>query len=134
MPLFEVFPRDSTAAESELQVIPPAWADHIHTLAGQGQHVPVGPGRLLARLETRYEDSFWGTFAQFRGTEQQDYFKTDAAVTYYAPDDRWSAGLWVKNIEDEAVLAAATTGQYGPYADVFIEPPRTFGARFTFKL
>jgi len=55
-------------------------------------------------------------------------------VTYYAPDDRWSLGLWVKNIENEAVLAAATTGQFGPYADVFIEPPRTFGARFTFKL
>jgi iron complex outermembrane recepter protein len=102
--------------------------------AGYQHEFPVGPGRLLARLEMRYEDSFWGTFAQFRGTEQQDYFKTDASVTYYAPDDRWSLGLWVKNIENEAVLAAATTGQYGPYADVFIEPPRTFGARFTFRL
>ncbi|MBK6453194.1 MAG: TonB-dependent receptor [Proteobacteria bacterium] len=102
--------------------------------AGYQHEFPIGPGRLLARLETRYEDSFWGTFAQFRGTEQQDYFKTDAAVTYYAPDDRWSLGLWVKNIENEAVLAAATTGQFGPYADVFIEPPRTYGARFTFKL
>ena len=45
-----------------------------------------------------------------------------------------ASGLWVKNIENEAVLAAATTGQFGPYADVFIEPPRTYGARFTFKL
>ena len=60
--------------------------------AGYQHEFPVGPGRLLARLETRYEDSFWGTFAQFRGTEQQDYFKTDASVTYYAPDDRWSLG------------------------------------------
>ena len=102
--------------------------------AGYQHEFQVGPGRLLARLETRYEDSFWGTFAQFRGTEQQDYFKTDASVTYYAPDDRWSLGLWVKNIENEAVLAAATTGQFGPYADVFIEPPRTWGARFTFSL
>ena len=102
--------------------------------AGYQHEFPVGAGRVLGRIETRYEDSFWGTFAQFRGTEQQDYFKTDAAVTYYAPDDRWSLGLWVKNIENVAVLAATTTGQFGPYANAFIEPPRTWGARFTFKL
>ena len=102
--------------------------------AGYQHDFPVGPGHLLARLETRYEDSFWGTFAQFRGTEQQDYFKTDASLTYYAADERWSVGLWVKNIENEAVISAATTGQFGPYANVFLEPPRTWGARFTFRL
>jgi iron complex outermembrane receptor protein len=102
--------------------------------AGYQHEFPLGPGRLLARLETRYEDSFWGTFAQFRGTEQQDYFKTDASVTYYSADERWSLGLWVRNIENQAVIAAATTGQFGPYANVFVEPPRTWGARFTFGL
>ena len=66
--------------------------------AGYQHEFLIGAGRLLARFETRYEDSFWGTFAQFRGTEQQDYFKTDASVTYYAPDDSWSLGLWAKNI------------------------------------
>jgi iron complex outermembrane receptor protein len=102
--------------------------------AGYQREYLVGAGRIVGRVETRYEDSFWGTFAQFRGTEQQDYFKTDASVTYYSADDRWSAGLWVKNIENVAVLAATTTGQFGPYADAFLEPPRTWGARFTFKL
>jgi hypothetical protein len=33
----------------------------------------------------------------------------------------------VRNIEDEAVLAATTTGQFGPYADTFLEPPQTWG-------
>jgi len=102
--------------------------------AGYQHEFPVGTGYVLGRIETRYEDSFWGTFAQFRGTEQQDYFKSDASITYYAADDRWSLGLWVKNIENVAVLAATTTGQFGPYANAFIEPPRTWGARFTFKL
>jgi iron complex outermembrane receptor protein len=113
---------------------PLQYAPEWTVTAGYQHELPLGPGRLLARVETRYEDSFWGTFAQFRGTEQQDYFKTDASVTYYAPDDRWSACLWVKNIENEAVLAATTTGQFGPYANAFIEPPRTWGARFTFRL
>jgi iron complex outermembrane receptor protein len=102
--------------------------------AGYQHDLYVGAGYVRARIETRYEDAFWGTFAQYRGTEQEDYFKSDASLTYYAPDDKWSAGLWIKNIEDVAVLAATTTGQFGPYGDAFIEPPRTYGARFTFKL
>jgi iron complex outermembrane receptor protein len=100
--------------------------------AGYQQGFPIGAGELRARVETRYEDDFWGTFAHNRGTGQEAYFKTDASVTYYSANDRWSAGLWVKNLEDEAVLAATTTGQFGPYGDAFIEPPRTWGARFTF--
>jgi hypothetical protein len=38
----------------------------------------------------------------------------------------------VRNIEDEAALAATTTGQFGPYADTFLEPPQT-GERLTFE-
>ena len=102
--------------------------------AGLQHDFALFSGNLRARVETRYEDSFWGTFAQNRGTEQSDYFKTDASLTYYSPDDRWSAGLWVRNLENVAVIAATTTGQFGPYGDSFVEPPRTYGARFTFKL
>jgi iron complex outermembrane receptor protein len=105
------------------------------TLSAGYQHdLPLGPGTLRARIETRYEDAFWGTFAHYRGTEQEDYFKSDASLTYFAPDDRWSVGMWIKNIEDVAVIAATTTGQFGPYGDSFLELPRTYGARFTFRL
>ncbi|HET9693713.1 MAG TPA: TonB-dependent receptor, partial [Steroidobacteraceae bacterium] len=102
--------------------------------AGYQRDFTAGAGNLRARIETRYEDEFWGTFAQNRGTRQDDYFKTDASLTYYPADDRWSVGLWIRNIENVAVLAATTTGQFGPYGDAFIEPPRTYGARFTFRL
>lgn len=102
--------------------------------AGYQHDFRLGAATLRARVETRYEDAFWGTFAQNRGTQQQDYIKTDASITYYAPGDRWSAGIWVRNLEDVAVLAATTTGQFGPYGDAFLESPRTFGARFTFRL
>jgi iron complex outermembrane receptor protein len=101
--------------------------------AGVQHDFAVGTGNLRARVDTRYEDSFWGTFAQFRGTGQPDYFKTDASLTYFARDNRWSAGVWVRNIENVAVIAATTTGQYGPYGDSFVEPPRTYGARVTFQ-
>jgi iron complex outermembrane recepter protein len=101
--------------------------------AGYQRDFAVGHGSLRARVETRYEDEFWGTFAQNRGTQQQDYFKTDGSLTYHPAHERWSAALWVRNVENVAVLAATTTGQFGPYGDAFIEPPRTYGARFTFE-
>ncbi len=102
--------------------------------AGYQHDFRIGRGYLRARLEGRYESDFWGTFAQNRGTQQTAYTKTNASLTFYSGDDRWSLGLWVRNIENEAVLAATTTGQFGPYADAFLEPPRTYGLRFTLSL
>ena len=113
---------------------PLQYAPEWTVTAGFQHDFIVGNGRLRARAETRYEDSFWGTFAQNRGTSQSDYFKTDASLTYFTSDQRWSVGLWIKNIENEAVIAATTTGQNGPYGDSFVEAPRTYGARVTFRL
>ncbi len=102
--------------------------------AGYEQEFRVAGGSLRARLATRYESDFWGTFAQNRGTRQGAYTKSDASLTYYTGDGRWSVGVWVRNIENEPVLAATTTGQFGPYADAFLEPPRTYGIRLTVSL
>lgn len=105
------------------------------TLSAFWQHdFRVSGGFLRARAETRYESSFWGTFAHDRGTQQKAYFKSDASLTWHAADGRWSLGAWVRNIENEPVLAATTTGQEGPYADAFIEAPRTYGLRLTLQL
>lgn len=102
--------------------------------AGYQHDIPWGRGTLRGRIESRYESAFFGTFAHDRGTRQEPYTKTDASLTYLSGDGRWSLGLWVKNLENEAVLAATTTGQFGPYADAFLEPPRTWGARLTLSL
>lgn len=99
--------------------------------AGYHHDFQLGRGYLRARLDSRYESSFWGTFNHARGTLQDAYTKSNASLTYYANDETWSVGLWVKNIEDEAVLAATTTGQFGPYGDAFLEAPRTYGLRVT---
>jgi iron complex outermembrane receptor protein len=102
--------------------------------AGYRHDFPAGRGRLRLQLQSRYESSFWGTFNHARGTRQESYIKSDAAITYHSADDRWSAGLWIRNIENEPVLAATTTGQFGPYADAFLEPPRMYGVRFSIEL
>jgi len=102
------------------------------TIAGGYQHdFRLSTGDIKFRVDTRYESSFFGDFFHTPGTRQDNYIKTDASLTYYA-DANWSVGLWVKNIEDEAVLAAtAAAGIPGP-ASPFLESPRTYGVRFTY--
>ncbi|HSN72869.1 MAG TPA: TonB-dependent receptor [Steroidobacteraceae bacterium] len=97
--------------------------------AGYQRDFHLPRGYLRARVDSRYESAFWGTFSHARGTQQKSYIKSDASLTYHAASGAWSLGVWVRNIENEAVLAATTTGQFGPYADVFLEPPRTYGVR-----
>lgn len=100
--------------------------------AGYQHDFRLQRGFLRARADTRYEASFWGTFNHARGTQQLDYWKSDASLTYIA-DSVWTLGVWVRNIENVPVLAATTTGQFGPYGDAFIEPPRTYGLRVTLE-
>ena len=128
-PDINIGPGNRDFAGYELQYAPD-WT----VSAGYQHDIPVGAGYLRARVDSRYESSFWGTFTQSRGTRQQGYVKSDAALTWFPGDGRWSAGLWVKNIENEAVLAATTTGQFGPYGNAFLESPRTYGLRFTLSL
>jgi iron complex outermembrane receptor protein len=58
---------------------------------------------------------------------QSSYDKSNAYLTYNAPDDKWKLGLWVKNIEDEAVVTAAV----GPA--LTLQSPRTYGANVTVR-
>ena len=110
------------------------YAPDLTVTAGLQHDFNVGAGYLRARIHARYESEFWGTFNHARATQQQAYTKSDASITYFAADERWSAGLWIRNMENEPVLAATTTGQFGPYADAFLEPPRTYGVRITLAL
>ena len=79
-------------AQRDFGGYPLQYAPEWTATAGFQHDFMVGNGRLRARAQTRYEDSFWGTFAQNRGTSQSDYFKTDASLTYFASDQRWSVG------------------------------------------
>ncbi len=92
---------------------------------------------LTANVNSRYESGFWGDFRHSAGLYQESYTKTDAALTYYSEDDQWSIGLWIKNLENQEVQAAAATGSSvfdpGPGA-IFTEAPRTYGLRFSMNI
>jgi len=89
---------------------------------------------IQANISSRYESGFWGDFSHSPGLYQEQYVKTDVALTYYPGSRNWSIALWVKNFENQDVQAAAATGNPvtdpGPGAP-FLEAPRTYGVRFT---
>jgi iron complex outermembrane receptor protein len=92
---------------------------------------------IQANIASRYESGFWGDFSHSSGIYQSAYTKTDAALTWHCGTGKWSAGLWVKNLEDQDVQSAAATGN--PIADPgpgapFLEAPRTYGLRVTLNL
>lgn len=64
--------------------------------------------------------------------QQKSYSRSDFALRYTAPEDKWLLEAFVQNIEDGKIRTNAST--FGPtrYAPVFLsnlQPPRTFGAR-----
>lgn len=100
--------------------------------AGFEQTVPLASGASFKfRVDSAYNDGYWGTFDHVPGTFQKSYTKTDLNLTYYFPGERYQIGLWVRNIENEDVASQlATTGRPAPFDTiVYLEAPRTYGVR-----
>lgn len=64
---------------------------------------------------------------------QKSYTNLSAALTYHAPGDHWYAGIWGRNLSNEAILTGGAGHQAAFVTGWFtsnIEPPRTYGVRF----
>jgi len=86
-------------------------------------------GNIAARASTYFSTSYWGTFDHSANARQKAYTKSDVSLTYSAPGDKWTLGLWMKNVQGRAI-ASTISGVTSPppYQTVaFLEPPRTFG-------
>jgi iron complex outermembrane receptor protein len=108
-----------------------AYAPDWTGLIGYTRNMQIGEATLRAHIDWSYESSWYGDYVHNRGTRSDATNKGDASLTY----DRgsWSAGLWVKNIRNEVrISATAAAGIPGP-ATSYMDPPRTYGARFQIK-
>jgi iron complex outermembrane receptor protein len=91
-------------------------------------------GLIEARADSYLTTSYYFEFSNVPGFKQDGYRKTDLGLTYRSPSRQWELGLWVKNIEDEATAASAGTSPGRSYPGVvYLEPPRTYGARASIK-
>ncbi|HEY6451963.1 MAG TPA: TonB-dependent receptor [Steroidobacteraceae bacterium] len=65
------------------------------------------------------------------GAQQYGYTRTNASLTYNAPQDRWSVGVYANNLENGAQMMPGATIEQGATVGVFaLAPPRTYGIRF----
>jgi outer membrane protein OmpA-like peptidoglycan-associated protein len=69
---------------------------------------------------------------------QGEYTDTDLTLTYYAPSGQWHVGAFVKNLEDDSVLALGTptqTNAKGAVTQIYADfkPPQTYGVSLGFK-
>ncbi|CAN7461963.1 TonB-dependent receptor [Phenylobacterium sp. LjRoot225] len=94
-------------------------------VAGYTRTFPLGSGaKITAHADTRFSSSYFNTDfnipAQFR---QPSYWKSNAVVTYAAPEDKWYVEGFVKNIENNIVFSGYQSGR------IYVSEPRLFGMR-----
>ncbi|MDH7974307.1 TonB-dependent receptor [Sphingomonas sp. AR_OL41] len=95
--------------------------------------VPLGDGKVTLTGDAKWQSKVYFTEFNNRDAEQGSYLMANAGLTYHAARDRWSLGVWVKNLGNEFVIAnniiAAATYQFPRVGSLM--PPRTYGATFS---
>jgi iron complex outermembrane recepter protein len=91
-------------------------------------------GSVVMRIDSYLTSSYWFTYDNQPGLKQGGYSKTDASIMYHSPEDDWEFGIWAKNLENNAIAGSAGVASGRSYPGVvYLDPPRTVGARFLIK-
>ena len=86
-------------------------------------------GAIVASLSSKISSSYYVTPEQYvPGALQKGYTRSDLSVQYKPDSDKWSAGVWAKNLEDKA----QTTYVFPAYRR-FVTAPRTLGVDWNIK-
>jgi iron complex outermembrane receptor protein len=100
--------------------------------ANASYKIPVGDGDVVASVGTRYSSAYAITVFSYNGpywlklwTPSQT--KTQASLTYNAPNKAWSITAYIKNIENKVSLVTGSGSQ------ATMSDPRTFGVRLGAK-
>lgn len=107
-------------------------APEIAVTAGATQTFPLGDGsNVEANVRTRLaSSSVLGVSSSGIQFPVPAYTKTDAGLTYNAPNSRWYIQAYIKNIENSIVVSGASTGAFGT---IYVSDPRTYGVRAGFS-
>ena len=93
----------------------------------------LASGQLVGLVSSRHETGYWSgdSFDHATNPElwQKAYTMSDASLTYEPENGKWSLGLWAKNIENKAIIAASAPIAPG-FGATFLELPRTYGLRW----
>jgi iron complex outermembrane receptor protein len=100
--------------------------------AGYQHDFNVFGGTLRLRAQTHYESSSYFTVYNYDYDKQDAYHRSDLIASFTPASDKWTIEGYVRNLEDETVLAYAQTASstYRSYRYLY-QAPRTYGARLT---
>jgi len=106
------------------------------TLSGGYTHTfTLDSGATLAFNPTiQWVDSRWGS-AEFTPIERlPGYTIGNVDLTFTSVDERWTLGAYVRNVGNTMAQISAAVSPFTPnYLGVLVLPPRTYGARLTYK-
>ena len=110
---------------------------------GYEQRFPLAnDATIVASANTHHESSRWldYTHPDIAGAHGSAFWKTDLSLRFDAPGQRWSLGVWARNLENTATYSTLTPQPLrqgglaanpviGYYSTVQLDIPRTYGVR-----
>ena len=104
----------------------PEWSG---TIGYQHSFLLPNGGMITARAQAKISDGYWATTEKHLENSYQDSFtRTNANISYTAPNEVWFANVWVKNIEDDYQITTVM-----PLYRRMISDPLTYGVNFTYR-
>jgi iron complex outermembrane receptor protein len=88
---------------------------------------------LTGRITTMYVEENYSRDANLPGDWQESYTNTSAYLSYVPSNSRWSVTGWVRNLEDDEVIALSRSTDRGGWS-VFMFPPRTYGITLKYEM
>jgi iron complex outermembrane recepter protein len=102
-------------------------------LGGGYEHdFPMASGATLnARVQSHFETHTYLGPENYGYQYQKKYSRSDALLTFHAPEEKWSLQAYIRNLENTVVITNAGAG-FG-YYNYALAPPRTYGVQFTYN-
>jgi iron complex outermembrane receptor protein len=88
-----------------------------------------GGGGLTANLSSHFQTMSYTALNFVPSDIQGSYWNTNALLTYHAPDDKWSVGLFAENLSNKAIKQFTTHTNFDSSQ---LLSPRTYGLRASF--
>ena len=105
----------------------PTWSIN---LSGQ-QTIPLGDYKLVFTADTQYKTKRYTYFDYATEQLQRASWTTNAQMSFGPASGKWSVAAYVRNIENKRLLAAPIAFQ--GLLSAYTTPPRTYGARLSYK-
>ena len=87
-------------------------------------------GRMVFDIRSQIADDTYTSIDYLPAAVAEGTTRTDASLTVYSPDDRLHVGVWIRNIEDDAVISGGFQSPFTSLVYSQLLPPRTYGVSF----